>query len=122
MERVRDFCIDFNKSVLYKVCFAVFAAGCISAKVVTVLLASNVPVACIVASVLLVIAVLSYVPTAIGFLGSVMNFNDGVNPIVAHTFTIITSILAAAGMIIFTSYVVRMIFICATQGIYAAAF
>lgn len=122
MERVRDFCIDFNKSILYKVCFAVFAIGCISAKVVTVLLASNVPVACIIASVLLVVAMLSYVPTAIGFLGSVMNFNDGVNPIVAHTLTIITSILAAVGMIIFTSYVVRMIFICATQGVYAAAF
>lgn len=107
MERVRDFCIDFNKSILYKVCFAVFATGCISAKVVTVLLACNVPVACIIASVFLVVAALSYVPTAIGFLGSVMNFNDGVNPIVAHTLTVITSILAAAGMIIFTSYVVR---------------
>lgn len=122
MERVRDFCIDFNKSILYRICFAVFAAGCISAKVVTVLLASNVPVAYIIASVLLVVAVLSYVPTAIGFLGSVMNFNDGVNPAVARTLTVITSILAVAGMILFTSYVVRMIFFCATQGVYAAAF
>lgn len=122
MERVRDFCIDFNKSILHRICFAVFSAGCISAKVVTVLLASNVPVACIIASVLLVVAVLSYVPTAIGFLGSVMNFNDGVNPAVARTLTAITSILAVVGMILFTSYVVRMIFICATQGVYAAAF
>lgn len=36
MERVRDFCIDFNKSILYRICFAVFAVSCISAKVVSV--------------------------------------------------------------------------------------